>query len=219
MGSLKVTGSQEKETILVLAANTSCARKYPSALHVPLSAENDKNVHGDEHREALCVGLLQFFLLWKNLCASLIVMIEPAQDREGENLPTCGIWWQWFRWWLRNLLLDALMRSGSVEVPHICVEHALELLLMHDEQMIEALTSHTAQEALTDGIGSRSSIRSFEHLDVTGLGHPIEGHPKLAIVITDEILRPLSIGGRFPKLLCSPSVSGTSCDSNVDHFA
>lgn len=62
MGFLKVTGSQEKENTLVLAANTSCARKYPSALHVPLSAENDKNVHGDEHREALCVGLLQFFL-------------------------------------------------------------------------------------------------------------------------------------------------------------
>jgi hypothetical protein len=73
------------------------------------------------------------------------------------------------------------------------------LLLMQDEQMIETLTSHTPQEPLTDGIGSGSRIRSFEHLDVTGLGNPIEGHPKLAIVITDEILRSHSIGCGFSK--------------------
>ena len=147
--------------------------------------------------EALCVGLLQFNLLWKNLCTSSIVMMEPAQDREGEDLPACGIWWQWLSWWLRNMLLDALMRPCSVTVHYICVEHALELLLMQDEQMIETLTSHTTQEALADGIGSWSRVRSFEHLDVTGLGNPIEGHPKLAIVITDEILRSHSIGCGF----------------------
>src|SRR6266566_7918608 len=90
--------------------------------------------------EALCVGLLQFNLLWKNLCTSSIVMMEPAQDREGEDLPACGIWWQWLSWWLRNMLLDTLMRPCSVKVHHICVEHALELLLMQDEQMIETLT-------------------------------------------------------------------------------
>jgi len=53
------------------------------------------------------------------------------------------IWWQWPSFLLRNLLLDALMRPGSVEVVHIRVEHALELLLMEDQQMIEALTPHT----------------------------------------------------------------------------
>jgi hypothetical protein len=37
--------------------------------------------------EALCVSLLQFYLPWKNLCSSTIVMMEPAQDREGEDLP------------------------------------------------------------------------------------------------------------------------------------
>ena len=116
------------------------------------------------------------------------------------------------------MLFDALMRPGSVEVHHICVEHALELLLMQDEQMIETLTSHTTQEALTDGIGSRSRIRSFEHLDVTGLGNPIEGHPKLAIVITDEILRSHPIGCGFSKLLCRPRVGGRSCDAHVDHL-
>ena len=89
---------------------------------------------------------------------------------------------------------------------------------MQDEQMIETLTSHTTQEALTDGICSWSRIRSFEHLDVTGLGNPIEGHPKLAIVITDEILRSHSIGCGFSKLLCRPCVGGRSCDAHMDHL-
>ena len=116
------------------------------------------------------------------------------------------------------MLLDALMRPGSVEVHHICVEHALELFLMQDEQMIETPPSHATQEALADGIGLRSRIWSFEHLDMTGLGNSIEGHPKLAIVITDEVLRSHSIGCGFSKLLCRPRVSGRLCDAHVDHL-
>jgi hypothetical protein len=70
---------------------------------------------------------------------------------------------------------------------------------MQDEQMIEALTPHTAQETLTDGIGSRGAIRGFEYLDATCLRNPGEAHPKLAIVIPDEVLRPHTKGGGFPK--------------------
>jgi len=75
-------------------------------------------------------------------------MVEPAQDRAGEDFTASWVWWQWFRWRLWSLLLDALMRPGSVEVVHIHVEHALELLLLEDEQMIEALAPDTAQEAV-----------------------------------------------------------------------
>jgi hypothetical protein len=53
--------------------------------------------------------------------------------------------------------------------------------------MIEALTSHTAQEALTDGIGAWSVIRGFENLDATRLGNLSEAHTKLAIIIPDEV--------------------------------
>ena len=52
---------------------------------------------------------------------------------------------------LRNLLFDALMRPRSVEVVQIRVEYVVELLLMQDEQVIEALTPDTSQEALTNG--------------------------------------------------------------------
>jgi len=90
---------------------------------------------------------------------------------------------------------------------------------MQDEQVIETLTSHTPKKAFTNGIRLRGVIRYFENLDATRLRNPCEVHPKLAIVITNEILRSLSIGSGFPKLLCGPSVSGTSCDSNMDHLA
>ena len=81
---------------------------------------------------------------------------------------------------------------------------------MEYEQMIEALTSHTAQEALTDGIGTWSVIRGFENLDATRLGNPREGHPKLAIIITDELLRSDTKSGSFPQLLCRPRIGGRS---------
>jgi len=93
------------------------------------------------------------------------------------------------------------MRPGSVEGVPIRVEHALELLLMQDEQMIEALTPYTAEEPLTDGMRARDVRRSFKNLNVTRLRNPSEAHPKLAIVITDEVLRPHTKGGGFPKVL------------------
>ena len=101
---------------------------------------------------------------------------------------------------LGNLLPDPLMRSCLVEVGYIGIEDSVELLLMQDEQMIEALTPHTAEETLTDCIRSRGAIRGFEYLDATCLRNPSEAHPKLAIVIPDEVLRTCAIGGGFPKL-------------------
>jgi hypothetical protein len=41
-------------------------------------------------------------------------------------------------------------------------------------------------------------IGCFENLDATCLRHPCEGHPKLAIILTDEILRTRAIGGGLP---------------------
>ncbi len=94
------------------------------------------------------------------------------------------------------------MWSCLVEVRHIGIEDPVELLLLQDEQMIEALTPHTAQEPLTNGIGAWGVIGGCEHLDATRFGNPREGHPKLAIIIKDEVLRSDTKSGSFPKLLC-----------------
>src|SRR5262249_43198898 len=150
-------------------------------------------------------------LHWKNLSASSIVMMQAAQDREGNDFATCVMGWHGSSFRFRNQLLDALMRPGSVELVHIRVEHALELLLMEDQQMIEALTPDTAQEAPTDSIGSRGVIRRCEHLNATRLSYPRKAHPKLAVVVSNEILRSHAIGSGLPKLLRSPSVGRSSC--------
>ena len=90
---------------------------------------------------------------------------------------------------------------------------------MQNQQVIEAFLPHAPQEALTHGIGSRGMNRRFEDLDRARFRHTSKARPKLAIIITDEILRTRAIGGGLPKLLRRPSVGGRSCHAYMDHFA
>ena len=45
------------------------------------------------------------------------------------------------------------------------------LLLVEDQQMVEAFLSDAPQEALADGVGSGSMNRRFEYLNHTGGCH------------------------------------------------
>ena len=144
-------------------------------------------------------------------------MVEPTQDREGEDLATCLRCWHGSSLLLGNLLLDTLVRSCLVEVVHIRVEHAVELLLLQDKQMIETLAPYTAQKPFTYGIGSWRVIRRFQDLNAASLGNPREGHAKLAIVITDEVLRTDTKSGSLSKLLCRPSICGKARHADVDY--
>ncbi len=51
--------------------------------------------------------------------------------------------------------------------------------LVQDQDVIQALSSHTSQESFTDGIGSWRVIRHFENLDAcTGyFDHPFSNKP------------------------------------------
>ena len=118
-----------------------------------------------------------------------IVMVQTSEDGKSYHLGSglrsdtrwsSGVW---------NLLLDALMGSCLVEVGHIRLEDALELPLLEDEQVIEALMPHTAQEALTDRISARRMNRRFQYLDAAGCGHARETGRKFAIVISNQIFR------------------------------
>ncbi len=109
------------------------------------------------------------------------------------------------------------MRSCLVEIGDVAIEHALELFLMQDQQMVQAFLSYAPQEALTDGIGPRRMIGSFENLDTTCPRHTSKAGPKFGIVITDQIFRCLSIRGGFSKLLCHPGIGRGSSDPDMDH--
>jgi hypothetical protein len=57
------------------------------------------------------------------------------------------------------------MRPSVVEVLDIGIKYSVELLLMQDEHVIKALSTHTSKKPFTDRIGPRSMVRRFEHLN------------------------------------------------------
>jgi hypothetical protein len=56
--------------------------------------------------------------------------------------------------------------------------------------VIETLAPHTSQKPLTDGLCARGVRRSFENLNAARMRNLSQAHPKLAVVITDGVLRP-----------------------------
>ena len=108
------------------------------------------------------------------------------------------------------------MGSCLVEVGHIDIEDTLELLLIQDQQVVEAFLPHAPQEALADRIGSGSVIRRFEYLDTTGRRHASKSRPEFAVVITNEILRRLSKRGGFSQLLGHPGIGWRACHVHMD---
>jgi hypothetical protein len=93
----------------------------------------------------------------------------------------------------------------------------LVLLLVEDEEVVQAFLPHTSGEAFTDGIGSWGMNRRFEDLDRARFRYPSKARPELAIVITNQILRRLPIRGREPSLLRHPRIGRRSSDPDMDH--
>ncbi len=119
---------------------------------------------------------------------------------------------------LRDLLLDTLVWSRSIEILGIGMKHTMQLLLIEHEEVIEALSPDTSQKAFADRIGSWRLIGYGENLDAARCCNASETRPKLAIMITNEILRSLAIGSRLPQLLSGPSVGWRACHTYVDDF-
>jgi hypothetical protein len=122
-------------------------------------------------------------------------VVQSTQDWEGEDLATLAIRRNWLTIPFWNLLCDALMWPSLIEVLHIGMQDTMQLLLLKDEKMIEALSPHTQEKPFTDRIGPRSMVRRFEYLNAAGYGHTNETGSKLAITITNEIVRRLPTGG------------------------
>jgi hypothetical protein len=94
----------------------------------------------------------------------------------------------------------------------------MQLLLTEDQYVIQALSSYTSQKAFTDRIGAWCVIRRGEHLDAAHVCDSSETGSKLAVMITDEILRRLPIGSCLPQLLGGPGVGRRSRHPNVDNL-
>ena len=84
------------------------------------------------------------------------------------------------------------------------MEHALELLLMQDQQVVQAFLSDAPQKAFADGIGAFRMIGRFEDLDRARFRHTSKARPELAIVITNQVLGCEPIRGRFSQRYAPP---------------
>ena len=146
----------------------------------------------------------------------LVVMVQPTHDRKSDHLVPCIPRGRNRSAPFRHLLLDPLMRSCLVEVCHIRIEHAVELPLMQDQQVVQTFLPYTPQEAFADRIGSWRMIRCFENLDATCCRHTSKARPKFAIVITNQILRRLPIRGGFSQLLRHPGIGRRACHAHMD---
>ena len=93
------------------------------------------------------------------------------------------------------------LRSGSLEVLTISMKDTVQLPLVKDEQVIQTLATHTAQEAFADRIGPWRLVGRFQYLDATCGGHARETGSKCALTIAHEVLRRLSIGSCLAQLL------------------
>ncbi len=93
------------------------------------------------------------------------------------------------------------------------------LLLLKNQQVVQAFLPYTPQEALADGIGSGSVIRYFKNLNCTCCRYTSEAGPEFAIVLTNQVLWCLPIRRGFSQLLRDPGIRRGSRDAHVDHLA
>jgi hypothetical protein len=107
----------------------------------------ERSAKGISRHDAASWSHLVHRLYYRTSCTDssypLIVMVESTQDRNS-NYPAFYMMRGLRRSArFRKLLPNPLMRSCLVEVRHILIEHALELLLVEDEQVVEAFLPHT----------------------------------------------------------------------------
>lgn len=108
------------------------------------------------------------------------------------------------------------MRSGLIEVHRICIEKPGELLLLEDEEVIQAFSPHAAQKTFTDCIRLGSSIRRPKDLDAAGCCYTCKILAEFADIIPDEIIWCLPIRCCFSELLCHPRIGGRSRHTHVN---
>jgi hypothetical protein len=76
------------------------------------------------------------------------VMVESTHSRNSDHLVACMMRGNSRSARFRNLLLNPLMRSCLVEVHHILIEHALELPLVKDQEVVKAFLAHTSARSV-----------------------------------------------------------------------
>jgi len=144
-----------------------------------------------------------------------IIVVQAAQDREGHDRP-CRMPPSQVSRHLRDRLPKPLVWPRRVEVCAVRPEHAAQLTLVQDEQVVEARAPDAAEEPLADGIGARGPHGRAQHLDAAPSRDARELRAKRGVVVTDQEARPRAEGRRLTQVLCDPRVGRVPCHGDVD---
>lgn len=98
-------------------------------------------------------------------------MMEAIQNWKGDDLSFLLILWN-RRSPVWNLLSNPLMWPRSIEIPHVFSDHPIQLLFPKDQDVIEAFSPDTAQEAFTDCIRLGRTLRRCQNFNGRADGNP-----------------------------------------------
>ncbi len=146
-------------------------------------------------------------------------MVKTAQDGEGDDAPRARVYPLHLRRSYRDRLAEPLVWPGAVAVPAIRAEDAPQVGLAADEEVVQALPPHAAEEALAGGVRPRGADGRAQHADPARGGEMVEARSVLGVIIADEQARPLVERRGLAPLLGDPGVGGVARHAHLDHPA
>ena len=152
------------------------------------------------------------------LCWSPIVVMQAAQDGDGHDGSRRCVRCPGLIHHVGDGLTDPLMRPHRISIKGGAVgpQHATQLVLVQDEEVVEALSPHAAQEACADGVRGRCPDRRPHARDAAPRRDAGERRAERAIVVANQEARRHAEGCHLAQLLGDPGVSRVPRDTDVD---
>ncbi len=119
-------------------------------------------------------------------CRPPIVMMEPVENGTRDDVRSGGAVVRRRR--QRNALLESLMRSGSIEVGDVLVEHRAKMVFAKDDDVIETLATDTSEKSLAHSVHQWGAVRGLHDANASTLCDAIEPRAELVVVIPDDEL-------------------------------
>jgi len=110
------------------------------------------------------------------------------------------------------------MRSRSIEVPDVLVEHRAKMRFAKNDDVIETLATNTSEKSLAHGVHERGVDCCLHDANASTLCNAIEVRPELAVVISNDELWPTLERRGLAQLLSRPGFVRRARDPHVDHF-
>src|SRR5665213_692382 len=111
------------------------------------------------------------------------------------------------------------MGPGLIEIANVLGEHCEQMALAQDDDVIETLTTHATEEALTGGIHIWRAHAGLDDPRPEGLGRAVEVGTELAAPVADDELGPDAERRSIAELLRRPLLGGSPRRRDVHDFA